>query len=78
MRQNEIRDLEVALKEAEDAIIPKEKFGFKNKKPPTSAPVNVKVVDSPKIDTPDGLSSVNLSEVNMLFTLNIKSSIAKM
>jgi hypothetical protein len=34
VRQDEIRDLEKALKEKEDALLPKKKFGFKSKLAP--------------------------------------------
>jgi hypothetical protein len=40
IRQNEIRDLEKLLKEKEDSLVPKKKFGFKSKvaQPTTNAP----------------------------------------
>jgi hypothetical protein len=45
VRQNEIRELESALKVKEDLLVPKKKFGFKSKFTKPAATVSVDVVD---------------------------------
>lgn len=44
IRQNEIRDLERVLKEREELLVPKKKFGFRSKMKPTVPHENPKTL----------------------------------
>ncbi|ODM99699.1 Tubulin-specific chaperone C [Orchesella cincta] len=76
IRQNEIRELEKQLKEKENEIIPKKRFGFKSKAPPIPS-TNNEVINTPAADQSEKAVShaSMLSKGDNFFTIeNIKQT----